>query len=259
MPLDHESHAPDIAELRQLQRMETAGQLAGGLAHEFNNLLQGIGGSLQLVRRRAAQGRTEDVERLAGAGMVALERAVALTRRMHDFARRQPQPPAPVDVNRVADEVAVLARLVAGRAMPVDTDLQAAPGAILCDSGQLEAVLLGLCLNAREAMPHGGRLVIGTADATTPHATGEHVTLRVADTGAGMTPEALARAREPLSDSVFADAGPPGRAALLRLSSLHGFARGSGGHADIDSVPGAGTIVTLWLPRRREAAARQSR
>ncbi len=245
--------------LRQSQKMEAVGQLTGGLAHDFNNLLTGISGSLDLLGLRLRQGRTENLNRYIDAAQEASRRAAALTHRLLAFSRRQTLDPKPTDVDRLVSGMADLIRRTVGP--QVALDIVGRPGAwtALVDPNQLENALLNLAINARDAMPDGGRLTVETAnswiDARNATArdieAGPYLTLSVTDTGTGMTPEVIARAFDP-----FFTTKPLGMGTGLGLSMIYGFAKQSGGQARIHSLPGRGTTVTLFLPRHDGAAAR---
>jgi signal transduction histidine kinase len=152
------------AALRQVQKMEAVGQLTGGIAHDFNNMLQGIAGSLELVRLRAGQGRTEDVQRFLDAARQAVDRAAGLTRRLLAFARRQRLQPKPVDADELIAGMADLIRRTMGPAIRLELRLRDGRARVVCDPSELENALLNLCINARDAMPNGGQLMVGTDD-----------------------------------------------------------------------------------------------
>lgn len=246
--------------LRQSQKMEAVGQLTGGIAHDFNNLLTGIVGSLDLLQTRLDQGRTENVARYINAAMTSANRAAALTHRLLAFARRQPLIPKSVDANALVVSLEDLLRRTIGET--IDLEIVAASGlwCTLCDPNQLESALLNLAINARDAMPDGGKLVIATAnaridgiDADTPALLpGDYIRIDVTDTGTGMSPEVAARAFDP-----FFTTKPIGQGTGLGLSMIYGFARQSNGHVLIDSKQGAGTTVRLYLPRHHGAAAEE--
>ena len=249
-----ESAQRELAEeaLRQSQKMEAVGQLTGGLAHDFNNLLTGIAGSLQLMRARIAQGRVGELERYVAAAQASADRAAALTHRLLAFSRRQTLDPKLVEANRlVAGMEELLARTV-GATVSVHTELAAGLGSVLCDPNQLENALLNLAINARDAMPQGGRLTIRTADmdldpafaAQRDMAAGRYVTVSVTDTGTGMPPDVVRRAFDP-----FFTTKPIGMGTGLGLSMIYGFAKQSGGQVRIHSREGLGTTVRLYLPR----------
>jgi PAS domain S-box-containing protein len=248
--------------LRQSQKMEAVGQLTGGLAHDFNNLLAGISGSLELIRIRVAQGRTSELERYIGMAMTSVNRAAALTHRLLAFSRRQTLDPKPTDVNRLVGGMEELFGRTVGPGIRVETRLAGELWPTLCDPNQLESALLNVVINARDAMPDGGRLLIETANAVFPDwrrgsrdvplrnvPAGEHVALSVTDTGTGMTPEVIARAFDP-----FFTTKPIGQGTGLGLSMIYGFVQQSGGHVLLRSEKGHGTTVTIYLPRHLGAA-----
>ncbi len=237
-------------ELRQSQKMEAVGQLTGGIAHDFNNLLTGITGALDLLQRRIAQGRTGEIGRYADIAVASAGRAAALTHRLLAFSRRQPLDPRPTDGNRLVGAMEDLLRRTIGEAIGVEVTLAEDLWPTLCDAHQLENALLNLVINARDAMPDGGRLEIGTRNVTPaderPEGVppGSFICLTVADTGAGMAPDVAARAFDP-----FFTTKPPGQGTGLGLSMVYGFVRQSEGHVALDTAPGRGTTVRLFLPR----------
>ena len=232
--------------------MEAVGQLTGGLAHDFNNLLAGITGSIELIQTRLAQGRSKDVEKFAIAGLSAAKRAAALTLRLLAFSRRQTLDPKPTDVNRLAASMEDLVNRTVGPAIAVEVVAAAGLWPTLIDANQLENALLNLCINARDAMPDGGRLVIETCNKWVDEqggkmrdlAPGQYVALSVSDTGTGMPPEIVSRAFDP-----FFTTKPLGSGTGLGLSMIYGFAKQSEGNAHIYSEVGQGTRVCLYLPR----------
>ena len=238
--------------LRQSQKMEAVGQLTGGLAHDFNNLLTGITGSLELLQLRLAQGRLQEVDRYVGAAQTAAKRAAALTHRLLAFARRQTLEPKPTDLKRLVAGMEELVRRTVGPSVAVEVIAGKEAWHTLVDPNQLENALLNLCINARDAMPGGGRLTIETREfRLDPEAArgrdllaGEYVVLFVSDTGSGMTPEVMERAFDP-----FFTTKPIGQGTGLGLSMIYGFARQSGGEVSITSQIGRGTSVGIWLPR----------
>ena len=238
--------------LFQAQKMEAVGQLTGGIAHDFNNLLQAIGGCLELMERRLAEGRT-DVGKYLAATRASVDRAAALTQRLLAFSRRQPLKPARVDMNSLVTGMRDLIRRSVGEAIAVVPDLDDGIWPTRVDGNQLENALLNLAINARDAMPEGGRLTIATRNVSLDNPAeakalglkpGDYVTLAVGDTGMGMPPDVLARAFEP-----FFTTKPIGQGTGLGLSQLYGFVHQSDGHVRIDSEAGRGTTVTIWLPR----------
>lgn len=238
--------------LRQSQKMEAVGQLTGGLAHDFNNLLTGVTGSLELVRKRVIEGRVSEVERYVVAGLGAAKRAAALTHRLLAFARRQTLSPTPLNVNRVVAGMEDLARRTMGPHIEVEVVASAGLWTVQADAGQLENALLNLCINARDAMPGGGRLTIETANRRVDDRTalgrdiapGQYVSMCVSDNGVGMAPDVVARAFDP-----FFTTKPTGMGTGLGLSMIWGFTKQSGGHARIYSEVGKGTMVCVYLPR----------
>ncbi|GEO14808.1 PAS domain-containing protein [Microvirga aerophila] len=240
-------------QLRQSQKMEAIGQLTGGIAHDFNNLLTGIVGSLDLMQTRISQGRTENVERYAKAAMTSANRAAALTHRLLAFARRQPLDPRSVDANRLVTSMEDLLR----RTISESIQLELVPSdnlwLTLCDPNQLESAILNLAINARDAMPDGGKLTIETsnfhldaASASTQQdvAPGHYVAISVSDTGTGMPADIVAQAFDP-----FFTTKPLGEGTGLGLSMVYGFAKQSEGHVRIYSEVGKGTTVNVYLPR----------
>jgi PAS domain S-box-containing protein len=240
--------------LQQSQKMEAVGQLTGGIAHDFNNLLTGIVGSLDLLQTRLNQGRTDNAARYINAAMTSANRAAALTHRLLAFARRQPLIPKGVDVNRLVVSLEDLLRRTMGETIDLEIEARNDLWRTLCDPNQLESALLNLAINARDAMPDGGRLIISTANvridrvtADTPALSpGDYVCIAVTDSGVGMSAEVAARAFDP-----FFTTKPIGQGTGLGLSMIYGFARQSNGHATIDSRIGQGTTVRLYLPRHR--------
>jgi PAS domain S-box-containing protein len=239
-------------QLFQAQKMEALGHLTGGLAHDFNNLLTGISGSLELMKTRISQGRIGDLPRYVGAAQDAADRAAALTHRLLAFARRQTLDPKPTDVNRLVAGMEDLIRRTVGPAVLLRTVLAPGLWPTLCDPNQLESAILNLAINARDAMPDGGTLVIETANAVLSASEGqpgEYVSVRIADTGTGMPAEVVDRAFDP-----FFTTKPLGQGTGLGLSMVYGFARQSGGGVRITSEVGLGTTMRIDLPRSTGAA-----
>lgn len=238
--------------LRQSQKMEAVGQLTGGLAHDFNNLLTGITGSLELMELRIGQGRLKDVDKYVTAAQGAAKRAAALTHRLLAFSRRQTLAPKVTDVNAMVSGMLDLIQRTVGPANTVEHALDDAAWAALVDPSQLENALLNLGINARDAMPGGGRITIETENRTIDPLTakrldmpeGEYLALCVSDTGVGMAPEVIAKAFDP-----FFTTKPLGEGTGLGLSMIYGFANQSGGQARIHSEIGKGTSVCIYLPR----------
>jgi PAS domain S-box-containing protein len=241
--------------LRQAQKMEAVGQLTGGLAHDFNNLLTGISGALELLQIRISQGRYKDVERYISTAQGAANRAAALTHRLLAFSRRQTLDPKATDVNRLIGSMTDLINNTLGP--EVGTEMITAPDlwTTLVDPNQLENALLNLCINARDAMPDGGKLKIETTNRSLDGVEafsfemrpGDYVCLSVADTGTGMTEEVVQRAFDP-----FYTTKPLGQGTGLGLSMIYGFAKQSGGQVRISSAVGHGTTIYLFLPRHSQ-------
>jgi signal transduction histidine kinase/ActR/RegA family two-component response regulator len=243
--------------LRQSLKMEAVGQLTGGLAHDFNNLLAGISGSLALMRMRTAQGRTAEIGRYIEIAMTSVDRAAALTHRLLAFSRRQTLDPKPTDVNRLVVGMEELFVRTVGPGIQVETKLATDLWPALCDPNQLENAMLNLVLNARDAMPEGGRLLIETRNSIFPDLrgapkgvppgkmpAGEYMGLFVIDTGTGMPPDVIAHAFDP-----FFTTKPTGEGTGLGLSMTYGFVQQSGGHVLLSSEMGQGTMVSIYLPR----------
>ena len=244
-------------QLRHSQKMEAVGQLTGGLAHDFNNLLAGISGSLELMNMRIRQGRVSELERYMSVAQGATRRAAALTHRLLAFSRRQTLAPKPVDVNAMVGDMLDMVRRTVGPGVVVESDCHPELWPALVDQSQLENALLNLCINARDAMPEGGRIVIETGnrhyDAELARArdlpAGDYLSLCVIDSGAGMTAAVKAKAFDP-----FFTTKPLGQGTGLGLSMIYGFAKQSGGQVRIDSEPGQGAAVSILLPRHRGQA-----
>ncbi|MEG3125617.1 ATP-binding protein [Sphingomonas sp. GB1N7] len=244
----------EVAEesLRQAQKMEAVGQLTGGLAHDFNNLLAGISGAFEMIGLRVAQGRSADVERYISAGQGATRRAAALTHRLLAFSRRQTLSPKPVIINQLMTDLVDLVRRTVGPEIAVETVAAAGLWATSVDSNQLENAILNLCINARDAMPGGGRITIETGNKWLDRKAGkdrgldpgQYVTICVSDTGSGIDKATLERVFEP-----FFTTKPIGQGTGLGLSMVYGFARQSHGHVRIYSEVGEGTMVCIYLPR----------
>jgi signal transduction histidine kinase len=237
--------------LRQSQKMEAVGQLTGGIAHDFNNLLAGISGSLAMIARRLED--RPDLDRYIGAARDASQRAAALTQRLLAFSRRQTLDPKPIDANKLIASMEELIRRTVGPSIELEVVGAAGLWATKVDGPQLENSLLNLCINARDAMaPDGGRLTIETANKWLDDraarerdlSPGQYISLCVTDTGAGMTPDVIARAFDP-----FFTTKPIGQGTGLGLSMIYGFVRQSGGQVRIYSEVGKGTTMCLYLPR----------
>ncbi|MDP9708800.1 UNVERIFIED_ORG: PAS domain S-box-containing protein [Pseudomonas fluorescens] len=239
--------------LRHAQKMEAVGQLTGGIAHDFNNMLTGIIGSLDLMQRYIANGRADEIGRFTDAAVSSANRAAALTHRLLAFSRRQSLDRKTIDVNELIRSLEDLIRRTKGD--PIELKLRLADNvwSVSTDVSQLENALLNLVINARDAMPDGGELLIETAnvyldgnDITTlePVKAGDYLMLAVSDNGTGMTPSVRSKAFDP-----FFTTKPIGQGTGLGLSMIYGFAQQSGGHVSLDSLPGQGTCVRLYLPR----------
>ncbi len=244
---------------RQVRKMEAIGQLTGGIAHDFNNMLQAIGGSLELIDRRIAKGRPNEAVRFIDSARRTVERASALTDRLLAFARRQSLQPRPVSPDSLIEEMADLFRQTMDKGVALELDLQADGWMVQCDPSQLENALLNLVINARDAMPGGGRLLISTrcvrlADAEIfgqeGAVAGDYVEVSVADTGIGMDDMTRDLAFDP-----FFTTKPLGQGTGLGLSQLYGFVRQSNGIIGIESALGEGTTVQVSLPRHHSAGA----
>jgi signal transduction histidine kinase len=242
-----------FAQVHEMQKLESLGQLTGGVAHDFNNLLMVILGNLQLLRKRLPE--DPRLLRLVDGAMQGADRGATLTKRMLAFARRQELRPETVDVPRLVDGMEEMLRRTLGPGIQIVTAYRTDLPAIRVDPSQLELALLNLVLNARDAMPYGGRLVIGGrclatgVGAPLELAEGHYVCLTVSDTGAGMDAATLKRAAEPFFTTKCA-----GKGTGLGLSMVHGLAAQSGGAMRITSQPGDGTTVELWLPLSEAAA-----
>ncbi len=239
-------------QLRQSQKMEAVGQLTGGLAHDFNNLLTGISGSLELLQTRVTQGRLDEIDRYVSAAQGAAKRAAALTHRLLAFSRRQLLDPKSTDANRLIVGMEELIRRTIGPAVTLEVIASGGLWTTLVDPNQLENALLNLAINARDAMPDGGRLTIEAGNKWLDERSarqrdlspGQYVSICVSDTGSGMSPDVIERAFDP-----FFTTKPIGMGTGLGLSMIYGFARQSGGQARIYSEIGSGTTVCLYLPR----------
>jgi PAS domain S-box-containing protein len=244
--------------LRHSQKMEAIGQLTGGIAHDFNNLLTGIIGSLDIIRRRMASGRLDEIPRFMDAASASAQRAGALTHRLLAFARRQSLDIRPNDVNRVIGNMEDLLHRTLGEHIQLECSLGAEVWTAFTDVNQLESAVLNLALNARDAMPDGGKLTIETANARLDAAytsrqgdvePGDYVVIGISDTGSGMAADVVAKAIDP-----FFTTKPVGKGSGLGLSMVYGFAKQNRGHLRIYSEVGHGTTVKLYLPRALQDA-----
>jgi signal transduction histidine kinase/CheY-like chemotaxis protein len=247
-----ENRAAAEAQVRQMQKMESIGQLTGGVAHDFNNMLAIVIGSLDMARRRLVSDPDKARECVDNA-MEGAERAAQLTSRLLAFSRQQPLAPKAVDANKLVGGMSEMLRRTLGEDIRIETVLAGGLWTAFIDGGQLENALLNLCVNARDAMPDGGRLTIETSCAhlddayAATHAEvvpGQYVMISVSDTGTGMPPEVMERAFDP-----FYTTKGVGKGTGLGLSQVFGFVKQSGGHVKIYSETSVGTTVKLYLPR----------
>jgi PAS domain S-box-containing protein len=236
-------------QLRHMQKVESIGELTGGVAHDFNNLLTAVIGNLELLKKRVALGPS--VDRLIDGALQGAQRGAALTQRLLAFARRQPLEPRPVDLARLVGGMANLLRRSIGPTIEMTLDLPDALPAVQIDANQIELALLNLAVNARDAMPDGGTVRISlhrcSTERTADLAAGDYVCLRVSDSGSGMDADTVKRAIEPF----FSTKGV-GKGTGLGLSMVHGVALQLKGALRLDSTPGRGTTAELWLPLSTE-------
>jgi signal transduction histidine kinase/ActR/RegA family two-component response regulator len=262
LDLQHEMAERGRAEalLRQAQKMEALGQLTGGVAHDFNNMLAIIVGNLDMVLRRFPDGHTRLASMIENALMGA-QRAAALTKRLLAFSRLQPLDPRPVDVNKCVGDMSEMLRRSLGEMVVVETVLAGGLWPAHIDAPQLESAILNLAVNARDAMSGGGRLTIETsnaaldrhyADENADVEPGQYVLVAITDTGSGMPLEILEKAFDP-----FFTTKAHGEGTGLGLSQVHGFLKQSRGHIKLYSEVGVGTTVKLYLPRADRAATAQ--
>ncbi len=238
--------------LRQAQKMEAVGQLTGGIAHDFNNLLAGISGSLEIIERRFAAGRTDGLERFIRGAQTSTQRAASLTQRLLAFSRRQTLDPKPTDVNRLVFGMEDLIRRTVGPAIRVEVVGAGGLWPARVDPAQLESALLNLAINARDAMPTGGRLTIETANKWLEDRwarardipPGQYLSICVTDSGTGIPKDIVDRIFDP-----FFTTKPIGQGTGLGLSMIHGFVRQSGGQIRVYTEDGRGTTMCLYLPR----------
>ncbi len=241
--------------LRQSQKMEAVGQLTGGIAHDFNNMLTGIIGSLELLRRRLARGRTDDLDSLIDLGVTSANRAAGLTHRLLAFSRRQSLDSKAVQMNTLVLSMGELLQRSLNESIQLDMRLNDKLWVAEADPNQLESALLNLVINARDAMPDGGKLVVETSnqvltreftEAYSNLEPGDYVMLSVTDNGSGMPQSVISRAFDP-----FFTTKPIGQGTGLGLSMIYGFSKQSRGHVSIHSEIDEGTTVRLYLPRFR--------
>jgi len=244
-------------QLAQAQKMEAIGQLTGGVAHDFNNLLTVVVGNLDMIVRQPEN--AQRVQRLATSGLMAAKRGAEVTEKLLAFSRRQVVRPETVNPNRLLRDFKSLLQRAVGETIEVELDLDAALHPVRLDPGQFESAILNLAVNARDAMPEGGRLTLKTCNAAlTPDdlaampelAPGEYILVFVLDTGTGMDARTLTRVFEP-----FFTTKDVGKGTGLGLSQVYGFAKQAGGHVRIESGLGQGTTVKLYLPRSVERAS----
>ncbi|MFE8583561.1 PAS domain S-box protein [Sphingomonas sp. NCPPB 2930] len=239
-------------QLRQAQKMEAVGQLTGGIAHDFNNLLAGISGSLEVIERRLSAGRTDGIDRFINGAQTSAQRAAALTQRLLAFSRRQTLDPKPIDVNRLVFGMEDLIRRTVGPSIKVEVVGAGGLWVAKVDAAQLESALLNLAINARDAMPGGGRLTIETANKWLDDrgarerdlAPGQYLSICVTDSGTGIPKDIVDRIFDP-----FFTTKPIGQGTGLGLSMIHGFVRQSGGQVRVYTEEGHGTTMCLYLPR----------
>jgi PAS domain S-box-containing protein len=242
------------ASVRQMQRMEAMGQLTAGVAHDFNNLLQTIVSALELLAEQPEI--HPEAQEYVTVAEAAAQRGTTLVHRLLAFSSKQPLEPVLLRPDDVIENLRGLLATTLGPRIRVETNVDTGVWPVKADSVQLENCLFNLVINARDAMPNGGVLRFGACNRDAASAlaeglpAGEYVRFVVQDSGTGMAPETLARAVEP-----FFTTKPIGKGTGLGLSMVHGFARQSGGDVRIDSMPGLGTIMNLWLPRAIDAAA----
>lgn len=255
--LEQEMAARGRAEeaLRQAQKMEAIGQLTGGIAHDFNNMLTGIIGGVNLAKRRIAMGKMEDVDRFMDAATESAHRAAALISRLLAFTRRQTLDAKPLDIVAQLHSTKELLERTLPETIIIDISVNAEIGRVIADANQLESALLNLAVNARDAMPDGGRLTIKASreavSAGNRHdlSAGDYVLIKVIDNGVGMPPDLVDKVFEP-----FFTTKPIGQGTGLGLSMIYGFAQQSGGSVAIASEPGVGTEITLYLPAAGEGS-----
>jgi PAS domain S-box-containing protein len=238
--------------LHQAQKIEALGHLTGGVAHDFNNMLAVVIGGLNMAQRRIARGNVEEVPKLLAAAMDGATRAATLTQRLLAFSRQQPLSPEPVDANKLVANMAEILNSTLGEVIDKETVLAAGLWRTKADANQLENAVLNLAVNARDAMPEGGKLTIETANTHIDEAyasqndmtPGQYVMIAVTDTGTGMPPDIIKKAIDP-----FFTTKPVGKGTGLGLSQVFGFAKQSGGHFKIYSEVDQGTTMKIYLPR----------
>jgi signal transduction histidine kinase len=246
------------SQLRQSQKLEAIGHLTGGIAHDFNNMLGVIVSCLHLLRRKLA-GSDGEYAQLIDAAMDGADRAAAMVRRLLAFSRRQPLSPRPLDMNKFVSSISDMVRRALGAKIELETVLAGGLWTTKIDQHELESAIVNLAVNARDAMPNGGKLTIETANCYLDDAyavenadvkPGQYVMIAVTDTGEGMSPDVISQAFDP-----FFTTKPAGKGTGLGLSQVHGFVKQSGGHIKIYSEAGRGTCIKLYLPRFNRAEA----
>jgi two-component system NtrC family sensor kinase len=245
--------------LRQAQKMEAIGRLSGGIAHDFNNMLTVILGNIDMAARRIGDDNPR-IQRLLDSAHQASERAATLVQRLLTFSRQHPQEVKSVDINRLVQSMSELLRRTIGETITVESVLAGGLWKVAVDVNQLENAIINLAVNARDAMPNGGRLTVETSnsylddayvgDNTEGLSAGQYVMLAVTDSGTGMSRTVIERAFEP-----FFTTKPTGMGTGLGLSMVYGFVKQSNGHIKIDSEEGHGTTVRIYLPQASGAAA----
>ena len=238
--------------LRQAQKMEAVGQLTGGIAHDFNNMLTGIIGAIDILKRRIATGRLDDLDRFMDAASTSAQRAAGLTARLLAFSRRQSLDSRPTDVGKLIHSLEDLLRRTMSESIEVEILSSSPLSPALVDANQLESAIINLAINARDAMPHGGRLTLSCEEveldeecfARNPGISpGRYIMVGVSDTGVGIDGDTLDKVFDP-----FFTTKPIGQGTGLGLSMVYGFAKQSNGLVRIDSQVGEGTRVTIFLP-----------
>jgi signal transduction histidine kinase/CheY-like chemotaxis protein len=250
------------SQVRQLQKMEAVGKLTGGIAHDFNNMLAVVIGSLDMAKRRLTGGEHPRLPLMIDNALAGAERAATLTARLLAFSRQQPLAPKIIDANKLVGGMSELLRRTLGETIRVETVLAGGLWTICADAGQIESALLNLAVNARDAMPDGGKLTIETANSELDDRyarihedvkAGQYVVLSVTDTGSGMPAEVAERAFEP-----FYTTKEIGRGTGLGLSQVFGFVKQSSGHVKIYSEEGQGTTIKIYLPRHFGTVAEEA-
>ncbi len=243
-------------QLRQAQKMEAVGQLTGGIAHDFNNMLTGVTGALSIIKRRIAAGRYDELDKFIDAAASSAHRAAALTHRLLAFSRRQSLDRKPIDVEQLIGSMEDMFRRTLGEQVELSTNVAPDTWKAITDANQLESAILNLVINARDAMPEGGKLTIETGNVVLSQLDlahgetlkpGSYVMLAVSDTGIGMSQATIEKAFDP-----FFTTKPIGQGTGLGLSMIYGFAQQSGGHVRIYSQVGLGTTIKLYLPGSHE-------